>query len=197
MSIRKTVVRILSLLLVCMLCMACTGCKGSNNSTAKPTWDATNVSEWWAFDPSDDGPALIVRKDGTASYKGVEYKKCEVTDNMYKLTDDKGAVLELEYKDTENGNRYIYDIWEYDRTDGAKGPSVVGVWESGNNYYEFTAKGTFQEDGVFFGHYSVDVNAGTIRLMYERDLADTLMYYHIENDHMTVRYPFIMYRFEQ
>ena len=197
MSIRKSLVRIVAFALVCMLCMICAGCDESNNSTAKPTLDDSNVKEWWALDPSDKEPVLIVRKDGTASYKKVEYAKCEVADNMYKLTDDKGTVLELEYKDAGNGNRYIYDIWEYDRTDGTSGPSVVGVWECGNNYYEFSAKGTFQEDGVFFGYYTVDVNAGTIRLAYERDLPDTVMYYQIENDHMTVRYPFIMYPFVQ
>ena len=197
MGIRKSLVRIIAFALMCALCMACAGCDGSNNSTAKPTLDDSNVKEWWAFDPSDAKPSLIVRKDGTAQYKNVEYARCEITDNSYRLTDEKGAVLDLEFRDAENGNRYIYDVWEYERTEGDKGPSVVGVWECGNNYYEFSAKGTFQEDGVFFGHYSVDVNAGTIRLMYERDLSDTVMYYHIENDHMTVRYPFIMYPFKQ
>ena len=198
MSIRKPLVRMIAFAFACILCVACVGCDGSdNNSTVKPTLDDTNVKEWWAFDPSDKEPSLIVRKDGTASYKNVEYAKCEVTDNMYRLTDDKGTVLELEYRNTDNGNRYIYDIWEYDRTEGNSGSSVVGVWENGYNYFEFTVKGTFQEDGVFFGHYSVDVNEGTIQLSYERDLPDTVLYYKIENDHMTVRYPFIMYPFVQ
>lgn len=197
MSIRKSFVRIFALALVCALCIACVGCDGSkNNSTVKPTLDDSNVKEWWAFDYDEETPALIIRKDGTASYKGVEYAGYEITDNMYKLTDASGAVLELEFSD-KGGKRQLYDIWEYKRTYGTSGPSVVGVWESGNNYFEFTVNQTFQEDGMFFGHYSVDVNAGTVKLMYERDLDDTVFYYHIENDVMTVRYPFLVVPYTQ
>ncbi len=179
------------------MCMICTGCNGSkNNSTVKPTLDDSNVKEWWAFSYDEKVPALILRKDGTASYKGTEYVRYETAENMYKLTDENGATLELEYSE-KNGKRLLYDIWEYKRTYGDSGPSVVGVWESGRNYFEFTTNQTFQEDGVFFGHYSVDVDAGTVKLVYERDLDDTIFYYHIENDVMTVRYPFVMIPFTQ
>ena len=54
-----------------------------------------------------------------------------------------------------------------------------------------TEKGTFLEDGVLPGYYYVN-DDGTIRLNYEGNLPETVFYYSVHDDVMTIEYPWVM-----
>ncbi|MBO4484727.1 MAG: hypothetical protein J5738_05015 [Lachnospiraceae bacterium] len=183
------------------------GCKNGSSGkhaantvtpTASEAVKTDEMSEQWVYVHDHAVPAMVFYKDGTATYDGVKYKSYEVLENTIRFTSESGTVVNIRYFDeTKNGEkrRTIYRITDYKlKPSTLTGDSpVIGYWEfpEKNWSYQFTANGTFLEDGVLPGRYYVN-DDGTIRLSYEGNLPETVFYYSIHDDVMTVEYPWVM-----
>ncbi|MBO4668501.1 MAG: hypothetical protein J5648_00830 [Lachnospiraceae bacterium] len=195
MRIKRAVLMAFSIM---MMCFILTGCK----EDTKNKEDLSNVAERWAYSHETDKAVLILYKDGTASFNGIKYKSYEVTDKSYKFTAEDGTVTEHRYYDGKDfdgqSRRYIYRKMYYQLVpDLLTGDSpVIGYWQGVGEYeklsYQFTDKGTFYEDETLPGHYFVDEDEGSILLSYDGYLSNTLIYYSIDGDKMTVDYPWGM-----
>jgi len=182
------------------------GCKSESNgksaaNTATPTPGTAvktdDMAEQWVYIHDRTVPAMILYKDGTASFDGVKYKSYEVLENTVRFTSESGDVVSIRYFDeTKNGEnrRTVYRITDYKlKPSKLTGDSpVIGYWNcpEKNWSYQFTANGTFLEDGVLPGYYYVN-DDGTIRLRYDGQLPETVFYYSIHDDVMTVEYPWV------
>ena len=59
-------------------------------------------------------------------------------------------------------------------------------------YFQFNEDGKFCEDNIFYGYYSVDEEASTIKLMYDEPLQDALLYYRLNGNELTIDYPWTL-----
>ncbi len=173
------------LLLICVLIVlgtVLTGCEGKRDK---------NVEESWAYIHEPENPVLVFKKDGSASYLNKTYTKYELAENVIRFTAEDGTVIERDYYD--NGDtRYVFEPISYEYTTGDDNTQLIGVWENANgNSYQFTAKGTFLEDGIFPGHYILGEN-GAIKLVYNDPFQDTTLYYVIKDGILTINYPWPM-----
>lgn len=161
-----------------ILCTALAGCGGK--------------AEKWAYIHEPDKEVLRLSSNGKAVFNGTEYTYTKDSDHIT-LTDAAGKPEEHRY--VMDGEQMIfYERSVYTLEEGTAGDGIIGVWKNGKSVYEFTAKGTFNEDNAFFGHYSVDEQAGTIQFMYDAPLPDALLYYELGSDgkQLTIDYPWPM-----
>ena len=148
----------------------------------------------WAYNYEPESSALVLKADGTAEYEGQHYDR---------FTYD-GATLELSCTDGPAAQiRCIVDdkgLIVYKRTDyhcEGTHEGLAGVWKSdeGGWSYEFNSEGAFLEDGTFSGKYILDDSSGIFNLQYaDGQFADTLCYYSIDGDRLSVEYPWRMVR---
>lgn len=187
--------RILVLFCISVLLLGALGGCGKKPAAKK---EKETVEEW-AFFHDRENAVMIFNKDGSASFDGKSYKSYEVGEKTIRFTAEDGTVTDIRYYDetTKDGEyrRTVYRIVDYKlQPSTLTGDSpVIGLWVASerNWSYQFTAKGTFLEDEVLPGHYSVK-DDGTILLIYEGNLPQTVFYYSIHDDVMTVEYPWVM-----
>ena len=148
-----------------------------------------NKTESWAYNHEPEKEIISFWDNGKAVYKDVKYTYTK-DDTFINLTKN-GETISLRYEDTKDG-MLLYETSIY-TADGAH-DGILGTWRQEENHwsYKFTEDGMFNEDGFFGGHFAVDENAGTIKLMYEDPLQDTILYYTLEGDNLTVAYPWGM-----
>ena len=132
--------------------------------------------------------------DGYVWYRGKDYTWTDDQDGFLHLTDTEGTVMLLRYQITED-QKIIYPRTSYHRgkeVDGQKG--LIGVWEGieDGSSFVFTPAGYFLEDSVFAGNYMADSVRGVFLLHYGDVFADTLCYYSIEDEILTVEYPWTL-----
>ena len=199
MNCKKIAFAWIGILIFGVLSLSGCGNKGTVTPTVPTAVKSDDVSQQWVYIHERENAAMIFYKDGTAFYDGVKYKSYEVGEKTIRFTSEDGTVTNIRYfdetaKDGEK-RRTIYRITDYKLKPGAyTGDSpVIGFWQvpDRNWSYQFTAKGTFLEDEVLPGHYYVN-DDGTIRLVYEGNLPETVFYYSIHDDIMTVEYPWVM-----
>lgn len=167
-----------------MSCAFLTGCKD-------------DAEEAWGYAYDSNTPVLAFLKDGTAQYHDKDFKSYEVTDKVIRLTDDKGNVTEIKYYDDKE-KRYIYENKSYEYTYGDDNTQLIGVWENADTAsFQFIAKGTFLEDGIFPGHYYVDEEEHSIKLAYNDPMPDIYLYYSIEGGILTIEYPWPLLKCDQ
>jgi len=165
--------------MLALVCMALTGCN--------------KVTEEWAYIDDPEEPILRFYEDGTAKFHKNKYDAYEVTSDRIRLTKGDNT-LELRYYDSED-RRYIYEkeIYEFqpgklseDNTD------LIGVWLSPEEWsFQFTEKGTFLENGLWAGRYTVKED-GSVLLVYDNQtFQDTTFYYTIKDGRLTVEYPWV------
>jgi hypothetical protein len=172
-----------------------TGCGKNEKKTA----------ESWAYNFEDTAEVLRFDSDGTAFYlakeyeNGVQVKKeknfssYNKDDSYYTLKSSNGEELKFRYLRNDDG-MVIYEksTYKYSSVNTEAQNGVLGVWinpEFEKYYFEFTSSGTFMEDGIFAGYYEVNESEGTIKLKYNDPVPDTVFYYQINGDEMTVEYP--------
>ena len=144
----------------------------------------------WAVTADAAEPLLQLNADGTAQYRGTAYT-FEDDGSFLLLTDSQGEVLRLRYRITETDN-WLYMPTPYTRKEGTTGEGIRGIWNqdgSEKGFFEFSEKDTFLEDGVFDGIYKVDYDEGWFMLSYPQYFGDTVCYFTIDGNHMTVEYP--------
>ena len=160
------------------------------------------VKEQWAYTYELNEPVLIFYEDGSAEYKDDRYKSYEVTADHVCLTDKGGKTKEMKYYDSENGVRHLYDTKTYEFMESAidlDSSTLQGIWTNDNGWsYQFTANGTFLEDGLWAGYYFVDED-GSIRLRYDNDgnFDSISIYYTIDNGKLTVEYPWSLVKMDK
>ena len=149
----------------------------------------------WAYIHDPETEILSLSDNGKAVYKGSNYTYTK-DDSFITLKGNDGSEISMRYvpDEKDEGKMTLYETKPYffqgeDEPDG-----VIGVWFDENNRssYEFTENGTFKEDNIFFGHYAVDEDEGTIKLMYDEPMEDTLMYYSLEGGKLIIDYPWPM-----
>ena len=147
----------------------------------------------WAFASDPAALVLQINEDGTAQYQGKGYGFEDESPYLL-LTDAAGEALRLRYLVTEK-NLWLYVPMNYTRKEGTTGEGIRGVWNldgSEKGFFEFSEKGTFLEDALFDGTYSVDYEAGSFVLTYPRYLEETTCYFSIDEDRMVVEYPWLL-----
>ncbi len=177
--------RISSLLLVFTLVFLLAACSDAQLSPQ----DAELVGRW-AYEHDPETEAIRFQKNGKARYEGKQYRfQCDGEYIILSAAD--GSLLKLRYQMDEKG-MLLYRSSEYQREE--EQPGLVGFWSCpGQNWsYQFTSRGTFMEDGVFTGYYSVDENASTFTLMYTGGFDNTTCYFERDGNRMTVEYPWQM-----
>jgi hypothetical protein len=146
----------------------------------------------WAYDHDPKTAVLVLKQDGSAKYDGTKYDRFAYNGELLELTGSDGSSLQIRCIQDEDG-LLVYRSTVYER-DGS-GDGLPGVWhDSADNWtFEFTNTGAFMEDGYFPGTYTVDEAAGSFRLHYAGgQLDDTVCYFTLDVDTLTVEYPWRM-----
>ena len=138
----------------------------------------------WAY-IHDTGTAILTLHDtGEARFHDEKYT-FTADSEFITLTRD-GQTLRLRY--AQNGDGFLlYEPADYEaegETDG-----LLGKWvDAGSNWsFEFTADGTFLEDGYFPGLFTSDDS--TVKLVYNDHFEDTTLYYTIDGKTLHLEYP--------
>lgn len=143
----------------------------------------------WAYIHDDATTVLQLKDNGNAVFHDKTYRfNCD--DSFITLTGG-GTTTALRYQ-WDGDDIYLYEQTTYTCEDTHDG--LVGKWVSEKDHwsFEFTEQGTFDEDGYFPGHYTVNEAEGTFKLMYNDPFEDTTCYYHINGDELLVEYPWHM-----
>ena len=151
-------------------------------------------TEHWAYNHEPDKDALVLYDNGKATLDGQEYKYTR-DDTFISMTDASGNTVDHRYVNDEAHEQiYFYKPSLYHRDEKEGGAGIIGLWteENGRNIFQFTKEGTFSEENIFFGHYLVDKQAGTIKLMYDDPIEDTIIYYSLDGDDLKIDYPWPM-----
>ena len=153
-------------------------------------------TEAWAYTHEPTEQIIALSDNGKATYKGSEYTYTK-DDSYITLKDKSGSEESLRYE--MNGEQMtLYEKSTYTRQGKAEGDGIVGVWTQDNGWsYQFTEDGSFSEENIFFGHYSVDEAKSCIRLMYDDPIEDAYLYYSLDGDKLTVAYPWPMVRVQK
>lgn len=146
----------------------------------------------WAFEYEPAVLILRVSEDGSAWYRGTDYV-WEDQEGFLKLSDPSGeqeSVL-LRYAVSEE-QKIIYPRTSYHRGKEVEGQNgLIGIWEgvSDGSNFVFTPSGYFLEDSSFSGNFMINEENGTFLLHYGDLFADTLCYFSITDEILTVEYP--------
>ena len=142
----------------------------------------------WAYVHDTAATILSLEKDGDAKYQGNEYTYT-ADDEYFYLKSDKEEI-KLRYK--MNGDKlYIYQTTQYEYSGEGSPDGIIGYWVCGPKKwsFEFTDQGTFKEDSYFPGYYTIDENEKTVKLVYNDHFEDTVFYYSIDGNTLTIEYP--------
>jgi len=170
------------------LTVGATGCK---KEIEQNEYEKKLLGEWAYIHDTEETVAEF-KKNGRAKFEGEKYQYTS-DDRFIELTNKKDETLKLRYEFDEDG-LYVYIQSTYTRQPEIPGDSIVALWkcEEKGWTFEFSDKGTFMEDGALTGHYFVDEEAGTIKLVYGEALEDTIFYYSLDGDELHVEYPWLM-----
>ena len=151
-------------------------------------------TEKWAYVHEPEEEIIALSDNGKATYKGSEYTYTK--DDTYINLKDKSSGQEESLRYEMNGDQMtLYEESTYTRQGETDEDSVVGVWTQDNGWsYQFTEDGSFSEENIFFGHYSIDEAKSCIKLMYDDPIEDAYLYYTLNGDELTVAYPWPMVR---
>lgn len=145
----------------------------------------------WAYNHDTETTILNLKDNGKAIYQKGKYEYT-YDDNFFYLTSKKGNV-NLRYE-MDGDEMLLYETAEYTYTGEGEPQGILGVWEAKEKQwsFEFTEEGTFMEDGYFPGYFFEDKESGTIKLMYNDQFYDTILYYTIDGNRLIVEYPWTM-----
>ncbi len=148
-------------------------------------------TESWAYSHEPTKETIALYDNGKAVYKGVGYRYVK-DDSYITLIDKDKNEIKLRYTMGKDGMT-LYEKSTYKLAEGEKHDGLVGNWVQDNGWsYVFTDDGEFSEEGIFFGHYSVDEDDSCIRLMYNDPIEDAYLYYTLNDDELIIDYPWPM-----
>ena len=187
---KDVVIKMNSIILIILFALGISGC---GKQEIQQNADEIALQGEWYYVHDESETVAVFSADGSAKFEGVKYQY--TCDGEYiNLTDKDGAVKKLRYMTDGDKKMYVYIQSTYTRQPEGNDSGIVGVWrcEAEGWAYEFTDKGTFMEDDVLTGYYEVNEESHTIKLMYEKSLADTIFYYELAGDELSVEYPWLM-----
>lgn len=174
--------RVLAFLLIFLMIFSFCGCGQKSESP---------LSGKWAYIHDTEKTIISIGNNGKAEYEGEKYKFTSDDNFIYLLKDNKES--KFRYELNKDGFLfYISTDYEYKGEGTPEG--IIGEWVNRNNkwYYEFTEEGTFNEDGFFQGHYTIDTDNSRIKLAYNDHFVDTYIYYSLNGNTLTIEYPWQM-----
>lgn len=145
----------------------------------------------WAYNHDTETTILNLKDNGKAVYHKKSYDYTN-DDNFFYLTSKNGDI-NLRYQ-VDGEGMLLYETTEYTYMGQGEPDSILGQWQSPEKKwnFEFTEDGTFMEDGYFPGYFLEDKEAGTIKLMYNDHFYDTVLYYKLDGNKLTIEYPWSM-----
>lgn len=175
------------ILLVAMVLSSLTGC-GNNQ------YEAGSVLGKWAYVHEPGETAFVLSEDGKATLDGEKYTYTMDDECIY-LKDKNQNEKVLRYVMDEE-EMLLYLPYIYTFTSEGDPSELVGIWENLENnwFFEFTDKGTFNEDGYSQGYYISYPEEGIIYLFYNDQYPDTTLFYSINGNEMYLEYPWPMVR---
>lgn len=161
----------------------------------KDTISGSFVGEW-GYIHEPEVSALVLEADGDAVLDNVKYTYRSEDGKLVLTAKDGGAVTNMKYVADGDDGMYIYKTARYNYSGDGNAEGIIGVWnnDSSSMSFEFTGEGTFKEDGYFPGYYFEDTANHTIKLVYNDHFEDTVIYYSVDNNVLTVEYPWKMVR---
>lgn len=180
----------LTCLMICLMIMTCACQKKTSDTESK---EDAKAGESWAYVHEPETEILFLGTDGKATFKGKEYEYSK-DDEFITLTDAQNQILKMHYE-MKKDQLILYEITLYHYAGSGERNGIEGIWKGGEEdrlSYEFTAMGTFMEDGYFPGHYEVNDEDGTIKLMYNDHFMDCYLYFTLDGDNLTIEYPWPM-----
>ena len=178
---RKTFLTIFACFTLCIFLLL-SGCGGSDSVKGK-----------WAYIHEPETVSLQL-SSGKAVLDGTEYKVEEIG----------GDAIILSLNGEEHSFRYVlnkdgmllYKTAVYTREGQDSSEKLIGRWVNAETKwsFEFTDDGTFREDDYFPGQYTLNEADGTFKLAYNDHFEDTVCYYSISGNELTVEYPWQMVR---
>lgn len=178
---------------IVLLLLLMTACGKNKNDTAISN-EALGICGSWAYIHDQDTAIAIFHEDGTAQYEGKDYS-FECDSQYIKLKDTDGETKQLRYTPDDKG-MYLYSNNIYTFCGEGEPEGLVGEWSCAdkNWSYSFTEAGTFLEDGYFPGYYTVDDENSTFKLVYNDQFEDTVCYFRLEENQLSIEYPWRMVR---
>ena len=176
-----------------LMLLLMTACDKNKNATVISN-EAQRICGSWAYIHYKETAIAVFRKDGTATYKGKKYT-FECDSQFIKLKDKNDETIQLRYE-LDNEGMDLYSNNTYTFSGEGEPHGLVGEWLYPENKwsYEFTEGGTFLEDGLFPGYYTVDDESSTIKLVYNDQFEDTVCYFRLEEKTLHIEYPWPMVR---
>ncbi|MCR5421412.1 MAG: hypothetical protein K6E98_10410 [Lachnospiraceae bacterium] len=173
---KKKNIIVMTMLMICMFVLSACG----------------GTVERWAYVHEPETAVLSFKSNGKAIYKDKEYQYTK--DDSYIHLKGKGDIEDQDLRYIVDGDKMIlYESSTYQRKDGSSEDGVFGVWVQDNGWeFQFTKDGKFSEENIFYGHYSLDKNNRTIKLMYDEPLEDAILYYELNGNELTIEYPWPM-----
>ena len=176
---RKT----LPVLFISFIILLCTAC-GENSSVAGK----------WAYNYEPEETVLKITGNGQAVYDGTDYE-CIDDGQFLTLTSSGEEAYRFRYI-LKGDEMLLYIPTKYTFSGDEPSDNLIGLWQTENKKwsFEFTKDGRFSEDGLFSGKFISDKGSSTFTLDYNEDFEDTICYYSINGDTLTVEYPWTMVR---
>lgn len=175
--------------------------KANGNSQASTgdeiSEQAKEICGSWAYIHDKATEVAQFNEDGSAMYEGKVYT-FDCDDTFVTLTSTDGETTKLRYEVTDEGmNLYSNNTYTY--IEEGTPDSIIGQWECKDKKwtYYFTDKGTFMEDGCFPGHYTVDSDNSTFTLVYNDPFDDTVCWFKLDGNKLTIEYPWPMVHTEK
>ena len=177
MSLKKLPALVCTMLLVFVLLAACSG--ESSESSFQGNWA-------YSYEPKE--LALLVKNGGKAKLDGKTFTYTE-ENGILRLENKAGDLAFAKFKNDDKKHIFLFKHTIYT---GANNDGLIGKWTSGKWSFEFTAEGTFLEDGIFPGYYSVDEENSTIFLIYNDQFDNTIVPFELKGNKLTLDYPWEM-----
>ncbi|MCQ2496466.1 MAG: hypothetical protein MJ131_07725 [Lachnospiraceae bacterium] len=166
--------------LMALLLMVMTGCK--SDSTA----------ELWSYIHAPEETVLTIDEAKKSFiFENVSYSFTK-DDNFFNLRNASGAESKMRYV-MEKDKMLLYKTTSYTYQGEGTPANICGVWNNDQNLsFEFNELGEFREDGYFPGYYTINEADSTIKLVYNDHFEDTVIYYSLEGNTLTIEYPWPM-----
>lgn len=185
----RVIIRINSIILIIVFALCMAGC---GKKEIRQNAEEIALHGEWYYVHDENETVAVFSEDGSAKFEGAKYQY--TCDGEYiNLLGKDGTDRKLRYL-SDGDKMYVYIQSKYTRQPEGGGSGITGVWrcEEKGWTYEFTDKGTFMEDGALTGYYEVDEDAKTVKLMYGEALADTVFFYELTGNELSVEYPWLM-----
>ena len=190
MKITKVLPTFLAIVLILLSMTAC----GKNENDIAISNEALAICGSWAYIHDKETAIAVFHEDGTAQYEGKDYS-FECNSQFIQLKNSDGETTQLRYSLDDEG-MYLYSNNTYTFSGEGEPSSLVGEWFCAEKKwsYTFTEAGTFREDDIFPGYYTVDNENSTFKLVYNDQFEDTVCYFRLEGNKLHIEYPWRMVR---